>query len=224
MNIPNKHALVTGANIGIGLAVTHKLLQEGYHVTGTSRSGKIDQLLHDNLSVIKLDVTDKESIKNAVVTIGNSLKGIDLLINNAGVAPDIRVTEPDMDLLNETFAVNVNGTIFFTESLLTFLNENAQIIFISSAMGLARNVAPNGPAYRMSKAALNVYAIMLSQRLSEKGIRVTPIHPGWVQTRLGGANAHFTTEQAADGIFTAIKANTESGKFWNIESGGLEDY
>jgi len=224
MNTQNKNAIITGANRGIGLALTHKLLHEGYNVIGTSRSGKIDGLEDENLSVIQLDVTDKGSVTKAIEQISKVTKKIDLLVNNAGVAPDIFAAEPEVDSFDSTFAANVNGTVFFTEPLLPFMSEGAQIVFISSNMGLTKNLAPNGPAYRMTKAAINTYAIMLAQRLAERNIRVTPMHPGWVQTRLGGSKAPFTPEQAADGLFNGIKENTESGKFWNIEIGALEEY
>lgn len=66
MNIPVKTAVLTGANSGSGLALTHKLLAEGYHVIGTSRPGRIADFSHPNLIVISLDVTDEASIAQAV--------------------------------------------------------------------------------------------------------------------------------------------------------------
>jgi NAD(P)-dependent dehydrogenase (short-subunit alcohol dehydrogenase family) len=224
MNTENKNAIITGANSGIGLALTHKLLAEGYNVFGTSRSGRIDDLNHDNLKVICLEITDSKSISAAITEINSAVKKIDLLINNAGVAPDVFIKEPEIATFKETFSTNVYGTVFFTETALPMLNSGSQVIFISSNMSLPKNMASNGPAYRMSKAAINVYAMMLAQRLKDKDIRVTPIHPGWVQTRLGGDQAPYTTVQSAEGIFNAIKMNEESGKFWNVMVGGIETY
>lgn len=224
MNTETKNALVTGANSGIGLALTHKLLAEGYTVFGTSRSGHITDLTHDNLTVIKLDLTDQNSVKASIAAITRAERKIDLLINNAGIAPDVFADEPDLPAFTETFTTNVYGTVFFTEAALPVLNPGAQVIFISSDMSLPKNMASNGPAYRMSKAAINVYAMMLAKRLENRNIRVTPIHPGWVQTRLGGDQAPYTTVQSAEGIYKAIKINEESGKFWNVMAGGIEAY
>ncbi|GAA3933890.1 SDR family NAD(P)-dependent oxidoreductase [Chitinophaga oryziterrae] len=224
MNTANKNAVITGANSGIGLALTHKLLAEGYNVFGTSRSGRIDDLHHDNLRVIRLDITDRNSVNAATAEINTTAKKIDLLINNAGVAPDVFAEEPEIGAFMETFSTNVYGTVFFTETVLPILNSGAQVIFISSNMSLPRNMATNGPAYRMSKAAINVYAMMLAQRLENQHIRVTPVHPGWVQTRLGGDQAPYTTERSAEGIFKAIQTNEENGKFWNVMAGSIEPY
>lgn len=70
MNTQAKTAVLTGANSGIGLALTHKLLAEGYRVIGTSRSGQIADFSHPNLTVVSLDVTDEASIAQAVAQIG----------------------------------------------------------------------------------------------------------------------------------------------------------
>ena len=121
-------------------------------------------------------------------------------------------------------STNVDGTVFFTEPMLNLLRENAQVVFISSSMGLPRHAGPNGPAYRLSKAAVNMYAAMLAQRVANRGIRVTPLHPGWVQTRLGGDSAPFTPTQSADGIFRGIEAQPESGQFWSVDEDRLTAY
>jgi NAD(P)-dependent dehydrogenase (short-subunit alcohol dehydrogenase family) len=76
----------------------------------------------------------------------------------------------------------------------------------------------------MSKAAINVYAVMLSERLAGRNIRVTPLHPGWVQTRMGGDGAPVTLDQSVNGIYKAITENEETGRFWNIELSATEDY
>lgn len=65
---------------------------------------------------------------------------------------------------------------------------------------------------------------MLAQRLESKQIRVTPLHPGWVQTRMGGNTAPVTLKKSVNGIFKAITDNIETGKFWNIELGATENY
>src|SRR5688500_4780315 len=153
----NKTAVVTGANSGIGLALVKKLLAEKYHVIGTSRSGKIEALEHPNLKVVQLDITNLDMINEAASQISRLAGSTDLLINNAGIAPDVMSVEPAYDSIMATFATNTAGSVIFTETILPYMKTGSQIVFISSNMGLPRNAAPNGPAYRMSKAALNMY-------------------------------------------------------------------
>lgn len=219
-----KTAVITGISRGIGLALAQKLLSEGYYVIGTTRSGKFDEITYPNFKVVALEVTDQESIKQATEKIVALTDGIDLLVNNAGIALDNSSTEPELASFNQTMAINVTGPIFFTEPLLDLLKEGSQVIFVSSAYGLHRNADEYGPAYRVSKAAVNMYAVMLAKRLAPRQIRVTPMHPGWVQTRLGGNQAPLTPAQSADGLYHGITTNTESGKFWNIDVPGIEAY
>ena len=225
MDTHAKTAVVTGANSGIGLAFTHKLLAEGYRVIATARSGHIDGLTHGQLTVIPLDITDAASTAQAVARIGQLAPAVDLLVNNAGIAPDVMsMAPPERASFRDTFATNVDGTVFFTEPMLALLHDGAQIVFITSNMGLPRQAGPNGTAYRLSKAAVNMYAAVLAQRLAERHIRVTPLHPGWVQTRLGGDSAPLTPAQAADGIFQSLEARPESGQFWNVETNAVMAY
>lgn len=224
MNKTIKNVLVTGASNGIGLALTKKLLNEGMNVIAVTRSGQIADFNHPNLTIIQGDISNEESIKNAAEKLGNLGIKLDCLVNNAGVGLDLADEVPTADLMKATFATNTTGTVLFTEASLEYLAEGGQIIFLSTAMALLRNVGPSAPAYRMSKAAINVYAVMLSQRLVSKNIRVTPLHPGWVQTRMGGEGAPVTIDQSVSGILKVITENTESGRFWNIELGGAQDY
>jgi NAD(P)-dependent dehydrogenase (short-subunit alcohol dehydrogenase family) len=219
-----KKAIVTGAGSGIGRVLTEKLLSEGIHVIGVVRSGKIEGLSHPNLTIVQGDISDVQSISNAVEQIGKIAGGIDYLINNAGIGPDLGDDIPSAEHLKSSFNVNATGTVLFTEGVLQYLKNGGHIVFLSTAMALIRNLGASGTAYRMSKAAVNVYAVILSQRLAGKNIQVTPLHPGWVQTKMGGESAPVTVEQSVNGIYKALTENTETGKFWNVQEGGLQDY
>jgi len=182
MNNLNKTAVVTGISSGIGLALVKKLLAEKFNVIGTTRSGVLNDFQNDNLEVIALEATDKDSVTGAIKRISELTDGIDLLINNAGVALDLFDAKPEINTFNQTIATNITGVVFFTEPLLHTIKDGGKIIFISSNMGLLKNADANAPAYRMAKAAINMYAAMLAKRLAEHKIQVTPVHPGWVQT------------------------------------------
>lgn len=219
-----KTALLTGANKGIGLQLTKKLLNEGVTVIATTRSGSIDGITHPNLTVIKADISDEKSIAAVAEQIAQLGLKIDYLINNAGVGVDFETEVPTAALLNASFATNTTGTVLFTEALLNSVTDGGQIIFLSTIMSVLRYASPDAPGYRMSKAALNMYAVMLSQRLKNRNIRVTPLHPGWVQTDMGGSKAPTTPEKSAIGIYKAIMENTETGKFWNVDTNGVINY
>jgi len=219
-----KKILVTGASNGIGLVLTKKLLAEGLEVIAVTRSGEISGLTNDRLTIIKGDISNEESIKEVAASLQNQSVKLDYLVNNAGVGVDLSDEIPTADLMRISFDTNTIGTVLFTEAMLPFLNEGSHVLFLSTAMALLRNVEPSAPAYRMSKAALNVYAIMLSQRLAGQNIVVTPLHPGWVQTRMGGETAPVTIEDSVNGIYKAITENTETGKFWNVDAAKVEEY
>ena len=224
MNNINKKVLVTGASNGIGLALTQKMLDNGMQVIAVTRSGQVPGILNPNLIVLKGDISDDNSI-NAVSTELKS-RGIklDYLVNNAGIGVDLMEEIPAADLMRASFDTNTIGTVLFTEAMLSSLKEGAHVVFLSTAMSLIRNLTPSAPAYRMSKAAINVYAVMLSERLAEHNIRVTPLHPGCVQTRMSGETAPVTIGDSVNGIYKAITENTETGKFWNVDISGTEDY
>ena len=224
MNNSITNVLVTGASNGIGLGLTKKLLQEGAAVIAITRSGEIADFSHPNLTIIKGDISNEESIKNAAEKVKQLGIKLDCLVNNAGVGLDLGDEIPTAALMNATFATNTTGTVLFTEAFLESVKDGGQIVFLSTAMALIRNIAPNAPAYRMSKAAINIYAVMLSQRLAEKNINVTPLHPGWVQTRMGGDTAPVTLDQSVNGIYKAITENTHTEKFWNTELGTVEEF
>lgn len=224
MNDKQKTVVITGASNGIGRALAGKLLSEGYKVIAVVRSGTIEGLSHANLSVVQGDISSAISISHAIEKIAAMAVSVDYLINNAGVGPDLMEEVPTEEHMQTSFAINTTGTVLFTEGLLKYVKNGGHILFLSTAMALLRNAAPSGPAYRMSKAAINMYAVLLAQRLAEKDIVVTPLHPGWVQTRMGGQHAPVTITQSVDGIYKALTENKSSGKFWNIEVDGLQDF
>ncbi len=217
-----KIALITGASKGIGKALAKKMLNEGFIVIGTSRSGKINDIEGKDFHSIKLDLSNPESIEDAHKEILKKFKGIDILINNAGIGPDLDTYYPARKSFNLTFDINVNGTVFFTEPLIESINENGAILNISSKMGsLHVCELTDSVAYRMSKSALNMYTKILANRLKGK-IKVVSIHPGWVKTTIiesNLTNGRLTPKQSAENIFNFIKMDYESGTFWNSENG-----
>jgi short-subunit dehydrogenase len=217
----NKTILITGASKGIGFALANKFLENGFNVIGTSRSGKISGIKNEKFKVLQLDLSELNNIellKNEIEKRGTK---IEVLINNAGIGPDLDTNNPKEITFKQTFDVNVTGTTFLTESLIENINNGGKIINISSKMGsieLCQRI--DSVAYRMSKTALNMYTKILSNRLSEK-IKVASIHPGWVRTTIAESNiteGRLSTEESAIGIFNFVVSDFKTGMFWDIES------
>ncbi len=216
----NKTALITGTSMGIGKALAETLLHENYTVIGTSRSGIID-ISHPNFHGFSLDLSNEESITQAYAEISSRFPQINVLINNAGIGPDLRFEKPERQSYEATFQVNVTGTVFFTETFIGLVNEGGKVLNISSKMGSISNCTSSSDsvAYRMSKTALNMYTKTLVNRLEGK-LKIAAIHPGWVKTTIMASNlelAPLTPEQSAEGIAKFLVNDFETGTFWDVE-------
>ena len=215
-----KIVLITGVSKGIGRSLAKKMLADNYFIIGTSREGKIKEFNDENFYALTLDLSMPESIEKAHQTIFEKFQQIDILINNAGIGPDLGSLQPQRKSFAQTFEVNVSGTVFFTEPLIKLVPENGKIINISSRMGsMDECQTADSVAYRMSKSALNMYTKILTNRLKGK-VKIASVHPGWVKTTIRESNlinGTLTPEESADSIFSFIISDFESGVFWNAE-------
>lgn len=228
----NKTALVTGGNKGIGFAICQGLLDRGFDVFLAARDidkGKkaVDKLSIDSNSVqlVELDVTDDESIKNAVDSVSQKTNSLDVLVNNAGIYPDLRgssqgvnITTVSRELLTKAMNTNAFSPIGITQAFLALLQnaDNSKVINVSSGNGQLNGISANVPSYSLSKLALNGATILLADALKSKGIAIYAMCPGWVRTDMGGSSAPRTPEQGADtAIWLATEGTMEeSGKFF----------
>jgi len=216
-------AVVTGASRGIGSAITRTFLDADYKVIGTSRTGEIT-INSPNLEKISLDLSLWESIRRATEKIRFLTKRIDVLVNNAGIILDPKDDKISIEKLRNTLEVNLIGTVNFTEQLLDLLDKNSQIVNIISTYGSLVDEIDDetSSAYRISKAALNMYTKTLAFRLKPKGIIVSAFDPGWVKTEMGyavsseDAKPDREPEEPAKEILNLINKLkiTETGKFW----------
>lgn len=217
----NKIVLITGASRGIGYALTKKMLNENFFVIGTSRDGKIKGIKNEKLYSIALDLSNPISIENAHKELIGKFKHIDILINNAGIGPDLDTSYPDKESFTKTFDVNVTGTVFFTEPLISLIPKNGILLNVSSKMGsLEECNRTDSVAYRMSKSALNMYTKIVANRLKNK-VNVAAIHPGWVKTTIAEdniINGLFSPEESAEKIFQFLNTNFSSGTYWDTET------
>ena len=219
--------LITGANRGIGLALTQTYAARGDQVFATCRNPEsaedLQRLAAANqaVTVICLDVTEPETISAAAATLGGA--SLDILINNAGTLFPRRQTGLDMDFdgWSDAFAINTMGPLRVAQAFLPNLRAggDGRIVTVTSQMSSSASAASNYLAYRSTKAALNRAMQGLAIELRSEGIVVIVMHPGWVRTAMGGQAAPLSAKDSAAGIASVIDnlSAGDSGKFFNMD-------
>lgn len=224
-----RHCLVTGANRGLGLEFVRQLLARGDHVVATCRHpGKATSLNPlagehpGRLHVLPLDVADPKSIAELARELALLDAGdlrLDLLVNNAGVLHSgERFGAVSAANLDDSFRINGRGPFLLTQALAHALADGAKVANISSQLGsIARFGGFGTPSYAISKAAQNMATALLAQALSERTITVLALHPGWVQTDMGGNGAPILPTTAVTGLLAVIDGATlaDSGRFFD---------
>ena len=219
-------ALVTGANKGIGFAIAQGLLSKGFEVILAARSLDKAQAAAQKLEsgglvrAVQLDVTDDNSIQQAVDDLSQELPHLSALVNNAGIYPDegTNILTISRELLHSAMNTNAFGAVRVTQALLPLLKQadSARIINVSSGYGEIDGLSADVPSYCLSKLALNGATIMLAEALKSTGIAAYAMCPGWVRTDMGGSGASRSPEQGADtAIWLATEASfDQTGKFF----------
>jgi NAD(P)-dependent dehydrogenase (short-subunit alcohol dehydrogenase family) len=205
-----KTAVVTGANKGIGNEVARQLVSRGFHVFVGARNSengrKATEALRKNgamATFVSLDVSDPESIRNAVRFVSAAADHLDVLVNNAGVIleGDNSITQLEAETVTKTFQTNTLGPLLVTQAFLPLLSKSndPRVINFSSGGGqLADGMDTWAPAYCLSKTALNAVTCLFAAALPN--FSINSVCPGWVRTDMGGANATRSVEQGADTI------------------------
>lgn len=177
MRLEGKTAIVTGASSGIGAAIVRALRAEGARVAGGSR--RVEQIDAD--VALALDVTDRGSSEDFVGAAVGELGGVDVLVNNAGLAlgrdPFDDSNEADEEVVLET---NVRGLVRMTRLVLPHLRDGGHIVNMGSIAG--RVAYPNGALYVASKFAVHGFTQALREDLLGRPIRLTTVAPGLVET------------------------------------------
>lgn len=223
--------LITGSNRGIGLEMVRQLTErDDVLLFATCRQPEnADQLnaiaaQHPTrVKVLPLDVSDASSIRACVERVKQHTGALDVLINNAGIFPNETRSRTfgqlEADAINHILSVNATAPLIVTQAFTSLLEEgnNPRVVMVSSQMGsLAWTGSGGSYAYRASKAAMNMVARTLSHDLKPMGISVITLHPGWVQTDMGGRNAAITPQESAAGILRLVDDITlaDSGGFF----------
>jgi len=220
-------ALVTGANRGIGLELTRQLLESGYSVHATYRKteGGLTELAHPLLHLHLLDVRSDEAIAAVASVIDG---GLDLLINNAGIADGrwASVEDIDFEVVSEVMEVNAIAPVRVTRGLLPALERagGGTVVMMTSLMAsIADCHSGRSYAYRASKTALNMLTVAMKNELLDRNISLMLLHPGWVETDMGGPNAPLQPKESVEGILKRIHEQTldMSGRFVQYDGAHL---
>ena len=216
--------LITGANRGIGLEFARQYAADGWTVHATARDpGAATELTAlGGVEVHALDIGDGA----AVDALADTIKDVrlDLLINNAGVSgvENAALGEIDYDGWLEVLRINAISPLRVTEAFLPHLERAATrlIVFLSSRAGsITNNVAGSRYLYRSSKAALNAAIRSLAIDLLPRGFKCIAVHPGWVQTDMGGRAAPLAPADSIArmrALFTRIEPH-DTGHFINYD-------
>lgn len=211
--------LLTGANRGLGLRFAQGYAGQGWAVYGGCRSVSPELAAladkHDNLHIVSLDVSDPASITALAKQLHD--EPIDVLLNNAGIFGDTNFADggvahqnfgaSDFDNWEAVFRVNVFGPMRMAEAFVDNVaaSEQKKIVTLSSEVSSnAMNEHGGMYAYRTSKAAVNMLMTGLGVDLKERGILALALHPGWVQTDMGGPNAPITPDESIVGCMRVI--------------------
>lgn len=221
--------LISGANRGLGLEFARRYAEEGATVIAgvrdPSAATELNALARQNggkVSVHALDVSDTASVKAFAAEVGEA--PVDILIANAGVgggANQMRLGDIDYDSWLSVVNTNTLGPVRLAEAFRENLKRGAgkRLVAITSQMGSIAQNAGSYFAYRSSKSALNSAWKGIAEALKGDGITAVVLHPGWVQTDMGGKGAHLTPEQSIAGMRKVIAGLTpdDTGKFFNYD-------
>ena len=185
-----------------------------------------------------MDTTDDNSIKQAVERVDGVVKekGLTLLINNSGTNVRAPLESLTRDIMMENYSVNTVSTLMVIRAFLPLLERAASfnkgqqmgwtksaVLSMSSILGCVGKPAAVNYGYGSSKAALNYINNVLKKQFEGSGIVVGVVHPGWVQTDMGGENAAVSPEESVKGVIKVLEVldNKDIGGFYNYKGDTL---
>lgn len=243
--------LVTGSNRGIGLELIRQLVESpsspdhifaGCRDPGGPRAQELQALAQKHqgvITVVQLDTDSPDSIAEASKLVESKLngKGLNLIINNAGLNIQGSLAEIGTKEMVDVYTTNVVGPMLIAKNFHPLLCKAAAQFPHQSSMSCSRSAVVNVSTllssitrcpenfyrspmypYRISKAALNMLTCCLAEDFKKDGILVMSLHPGWVQTEMGGPQAPLTTAESISGMIKVIASLTEK------DSGTLLDW
>jgi NAD(P)-dependent dehydrogenase (short-subunit alcohol dehydrogenase family) len=220
--------LVTGANRGIGLALTRVLLASGKQVIAGCRdpdaATDLKQLARgysDGIDLIMCDLTNEQSLHAVAKDARKRRSKLDVIVNNGAIMPEQgseSILQLDLRLFSNAFDTNVLGPVRVVRAFYSMLIESGRprIVNVSSGLGsITDREGSDYYCYATSKAALNMVTRSIAFEFGPKGITAVAISPGWVRTGMGGQNAPLSAEESARSLAATIEkiGPAQNGQF-----------
>lgn len=219
--------LITGTTRGLGLDFVKQYAAKGWKVHACARDPAAAPLkaIKGDVHCHKLEVTDRK----AVAALAKELSGeaIDVLINNAGVSGEQAGTLGSIDpaAWRDTFEVNALAPLMMADAFLEHVarSKDRKMIALSSVLGSIGLNDGSRYAYRASKAALNMQWTSLAKDTAGRGLICVVLHPGWVQTDMGGKAAPLTIGQSVPAMVKVIDGlkPTDTGRFISYDGSAI---
>jgi len=206
-----KTALITGATSGIGMATAYEFAKHNINlILCGRRQERLDSLQQElvakvDVHTLNFDVGDREEVFNAIDSLPQDFKQIDILINNAGNAHGLdTIQDGNIDDWDAMMQSNVNGLLYVSKAIIPQMVEQStgHIINIGSSAG--REVYPKGNVYCATKHAVAAITEGMRIDLNPNGIKVGAVNPGMVETDF--SKVRFKGATIADGVYKGFKA------------------
>lgn len=202
-----KIALITGAGGGLGHATVERLVMNGWKVFAADISKDLLRAsLHDpDVVPIKMDVTDRESLRSAYESVASQTDRLDGIVNFAGITAFGSLTDIPEERLARVLDINVMGTYRVNKKFFPLVEAaHGRIVNISSETGWQSPAPFTGP-YAMSKYAIEAYSTALRRELAMLGVKVVTIQPGPFRTNMvAGIERAFTQAESETTRFARV--------------------
>jgi NAD(P)-dependent dehydrogenase (short-subunit alcohol dehydrogenase family) len=219
--------LITGAARGLGLDFTKQYAAKGWKILACARKPDGLKDVKGDIHHHALEVSDYKAVKALAAKLKD--EAIDVLICNAGVGGE-RTSQQELGTFDaaawrHTFEINTLAPLMMAEAFVEHVARSQQkkMIALSSILGsIGRNIGGRY-FYRASKTALNMEWSVLAKDLEPRGIICLALHPGWVQTDMGGPTATLTIDQSVPGMVKVIDGlkPSDNGRFLQYDGGEL---
>lgn len=216
--LEGRTAVVTGGSSGIGLATAVRLADEGAYVFVTGRrvaelEAAVTTIGSDRATGVVGDIAKLEDLDRLYAAVRARGRGLDVLVANAAVGSFVTLEQTTEEHFDQTFGINVRGTLFTVQKALPLLNDGASVILTGSTAA-DRGMEAFG-AYSASKAAVRSFARTWSNELKGRGIRVNVVSPAWIETP--GGTAAFGDEETARAVKEQVAATVPKGRMGQPE-------